>query len=79
MAIENRVRELIDRQFADKGEPVNLTRVQEATGLNFATVSRWYKDQVTNVNFATLETWCKYFNCDVGDVLKIKPTKKGKG
>lgn len=78
MAIENRCKELIDRKFAASGEPVTLSRVQEATGLNFNTVSRWYRGQVSSINFETLETWCNYLNCDVGDLLKrSEPTKKG--
>lgn len=77
MMVINRVPELLATKFGG-AENVNLTRVQEATGLNYATVSRWARNQVDRVNFDTLDVWCKYFACEVGELLtRVTDEKAG--
>lgn len=76
MAIVNRVPELLANKFA--GAKVNLTKVQEDTGLNYLTVSRWARNRIDRVNFDTLETWCKYLGVDVGEILvRVTDEKAG--
>lgn len=74
--IINRVPQLLRRKFGE--ERVNLSRVQEETGLSYSTVHRWATDKVDRADFPMLEIWCDYFDCNVGDILervKDKPDK----
>lgn len=65
--ITNRVPELLRVKFGK--QKVNLTRVMEDTGLTYSTVHRWAHDRVDRADFPVLDAWCKYFSCDVGDLL----------
>ncbi len=71
MAVINRVPELIAQKFGGENKIV-LLQVQSETGLNYATVSSWVKNQVTRADFPILEKWCKYLNCGIGDLLIYK-------
>lgn len=66
--IRNRVAELLAVKFggADK---VNLAEVHRATGLAYDTVQDWYMNRVQRFDAPKLEAWCKYFGCQVGDLL----------
>lgn len=68
--IVNHIPDLLEAKFS--GE-VNITRVQEETGLNYGTVSRWLKRRVDRADFPVLEAWCKYLNVQVGDILEYAP------
>lgn len=66
--IVNRVPALVAKKFggADK---VSLKQVERDTGLTYATVSSWMKNQINRADFPTLVIWCEYLNCSVGDLL----------
>lgn len=70
--IHCRVKELTDQKFGG-AKNVNLKDIERATGLNYITVSRWYKGQVDRIDFPTLAKWCKYFECGAGDLLVYQP------
>jgi DNA-binding Xre family transcriptional regulator len=72
MAVINRVPDLVAEKFGGR-EKVNLTRVQEETGLNYGTVLSWMKGHVNRADFNILEVWCKYLGVGVGEILVYKP------
>ncbi len=76
MPIENRVPELVADKFGGV-DRINLTHIQEATGLGWQTVSRWVKGNVTRIEPETLEAWCDYLGVEPGDILKYKPRSGG--
>ncbi|ADL13533.1 helix-turn-helix domain-containing protein [Acetohalobium arabaticum] len=49
---------------------VNIQDVHEGTGINRNTISRLYHDKLKRVDFDTLNRLCKYFDCQVEDVLE---------
>ena len=48
---------------------VNIQDVHEATGINRNTISNLYHGKLKRVDFKTLDRLCKYFECQVGDIL----------
>ena len=75
MPVINHLPELVAKKFGGKNE-INLSKVQEETGLNYATVSSWVKGHVNRADFNILEVWCKYLGVEVGDILVYEPEKK---
>jgi DNA-binding Xre family transcriptional regulator len=53
------------------GEDYNLSDVQREVGLSYPTVHAWVKKPQTRVDLDSLEVWCNYFNCGVGDIIKV--------
>lgn len=68
MPVKNKVPELVAAKFGGV-ENINLSRVKEATGLNYATVSAWVNDEVKRADFPILERWCEYLGVQPGDIL----------
>lgn len=54
---------------------VNMKQIERDTGLTYATVSAWLKDQINRVDFPTLAIWCKYLDVQPGDILKYEADK----
>ena len=57
-------------------EKVNIQDVHEGTGLNRNTISNLYHEKVKRIDFNTINQLCKYFNCQVGDILIYKEDKQ---
>lgn len=51
---------------------LNIIDVARATNLNRNTVSLLYRETAQRLDFETLEALCKFFDCDVGDLLEYK-------
>lgn len=58
---------------------VRITDVYNATGVSRSTLTKMWKGETLMVRFDVLDTLCKYFDCEVGDFIKLVPdTKKPK-
>ena len=53
-----------------------MKEFSEKTGLDKNTISNWYNQKVTRFSSETLEIMCKFFNCQVGDLLIFVPDKE---
>lgn len=71
MRVINRVPELVAAKFGGE-EEINLTLIQQETGMNYRTVSAWVKGHVTRADFPVLAKWCSYLGVEVGDILKYE-------
>lgn len=49
---------------------LNITDVARATNLNRNTVALLYRETAKRVDFETLEALCKFFECEVGDLVE---------
>lgn len=65
--MKNKLPELVAQRF-ENGE-INISKVQEATGMTYRSVSDWVKGRVTRVDLDVLEKWCKYLKVQPGDIL----------
>ena len=67
MPIEFRLRELLaDRELTQ-------TKLQQATGLAYSTISELYHGKVRRIDVGTLETLCRVLECDVGALVRYVP------
>jgi len=64
---------LIARREQDTGERLTYGRLAEKTYLSARTISRVAENQAGRVDLTTLDKLCKFFDCDVGDILYHVP------
>jgi putative transcriptional regulator len=64
---------LVARREQDTGEKLTYGRLAEKAGLSARTISRLAENQADRVDLTTLDKLCKFFDCDVGDVLYYVP------
>lgn len=72
MPVINHVPELVAEKFGGK-DKINITRVQEGTGLTYVTARKWIVGDVGRFDPAALVAWCKYLDVGVGDLLEYVP------
>lgn len=51
---------------------VNIQEVHEATKINRNTISNLYHDKLKRIDFYTIDRLCKYFDCEVKDLLEYE-------
>lgn len=76
MTVKSRLPELVAEKFGGK-EHINYSKIAEATGLTYSTVTSWVKGRVDRADFPVLDKWCKYLNCQVGDILVYEADQDG--
>ena len=47
----------------------SISELSRITKLNRRTLTNLYDEKSNGIDFSTLEALCKYFNCQVGDIL----------
>ena len=50
---------------------LKIMDVARDTGLNRNTVTLLYKETAQRIDFSVIETLCRYFNCEVGELLEV--------
>ncbi|MGM0602069.1 MAG: helix-turn-helix domain-containing protein [Bacillota bacterium] len=50
-----------------------MLELSKKTGLDKNTVSNWYNQKVSRFPANTIDTLCKFFDCQVGDLLVYIP------
>lgn len=50
---------------------INITELSEETGISRNALSNLYNEKGKGINYQTLDTLCRYFECDVADLLKF--------
>ena len=51
---------------------VTIQDIHLNTGLSRNTIANLYYDRATRIDYETINKLCDYFNCEVGDLLKIE-------
>lgn len=52
---------------------LKIADVARATELNRNTITLLYKETASRIDFQTINSLCRYFNCEVSDVLEYIP------
>lgn len=52
-----------------------ITTVAQNTGISRTTLTSIYFKRCKSITNDTLEKLCKYFQCDIGDLIEIKTEK----
>jgi len=73
MPIENRVSTLLGARRE------GITDLARGAGISRTTAHTLYYGTATRLDFPTLEKLCRYFGCDVGDLLHFVPEATAHG
>ena len=74
--IRIRLPELIAKKAFHEGRRVELTEVAAATGIHRSTLSKLIHARGHNLTASNLDRLCRYFQCDVQDVLTYVPDEE---
>lgn len=51
---------------------LKVSDLARETGINRGTITRLYNETAIRVDFNVLEALCRYFECQVGDLIEVK-------
>ena len=69
--MKHKLVELMAKRQSDTGERITVTAVAEGTGVNKQTLYNWINDGVTRFDSDTVVRLCRYFECDLNDLVYI--------
>jgi putative transcriptional regulator len=61
--------------MASRTPKLSQNRLAAETGLGITTVNRLFNNNFSRIDTNTVMTLCKYFSCELGDLLTLKPCK----
>ena len=71
--IRFRLKELLaEKEFSER-KVISLTEVASVTGINRMTLSRIANHPGTNTGTENIDKLCKYFNCEVSNLMQYIP------
>lgn len=68
----NRLPKLIGEKGAKENRLINISDLARETGISRFTLHKWMKNELEQYRADTIESLCKYFRCDVGDLLYVE-------
>lgn len=74
MAVKNRLVVLMGELQAKESRPITAATVARETGLTRQVISKWMRGEVTEFRGVMVEQLCRYFKCEVGDLLYVDPS-----
>ena len=54
---------------------VNQAKLSKDTGISPSVISRYYNNNFNNINKNDIDELCSYFECSVGDLIKLEEVK----
>lgn len=76
MVVKNRVLALMGEKQARENRPINGAIVAREVGLTRQAISKWIKGDISHFSSDTIIALCKYFECEIGDLLYIEAVNK---
>jgi putative transcriptional regulator len=76
MKVNSRLKILISERELATGRRLGIRTVAEEAHASVSTVQRLINNTIRRVPLDDLAALCKYFECEVGDILKYTPTDK---
>lgn len=67
----NRLPALIGQKQVNENRVINVATIAQETGLSRQTIYSWLNNELQRFDKDTIEILCKYFKCDVGDLLTV--------
>ena len=65
---------LLIAQKADaENRKISFRTVAKETGIPASTISRFSTNKISRFESETIEAFCKYFKCNVGDIIYYHP------
>ena len=72
MPINSRFGVLLAEKEAKEKRNIPLVEVERATGVTRKTLQQWASNRVSRFDTPVLVALCKYFRCQVGDLLTFE-------
>lgn len=69
--VVSNVLKLVSQKQIRDGRIINVATIARDTGLNRLTVNAWVKNDLSRFDSDTIIALCRYFECDIGDLLSI--------
>ena len=70
--LRTRILQLIQKYEQEKGKRVTQVEIANCVGVSEPTIIRWIRNDLKRLDSRTVEKLCKFFNCEVGDLLYIE-------
>ncbi len=74
--IKSKLKLLIAQREVTTGEKITYESLAAEVGLSKNALNRLAENKTDRVEFATLDKLCRYFQCDIGDLLAYAPEDK---
>jgi DNA-binding Xre family transcriptional regulator len=71
MTVISKLPALIGAKQTRENEVLSVARLSKETGVPKQTIYNWLTGEVRRFDADIIEKFCKYFACDVGDLLTI--------
>ncbi len=76
--IRSKLKLLIAQREVATGEKITYESLSAATDLSKTTLNRLAEGKTDRVDFLTLDKLCRYFECDLGDLLTYVPDEQAR-
>lgn len=67
----NRLPALIGQKQSQENRVINVKILSQETGISRQTLYKWLEGKLDRFEAETIEKLCRYFHCDIGDLLTI--------
>jgi DNA-binding Xre family transcriptional regulator len=69
--VVSRVKFLLEEKEKREGRRISYRKVVEETGVSLTSIQNWIAGNATQYREEQILALCRYFNCEVGDLLQI--------
>lgn len=69
MSVSNRFAILLGEKITKEKRNISIAEVARSTGIAARTLLVWYNNQITRYDKPVIEALCKYFECDVCQLI----------
>lgn len=70
---------LVNIKEQREGRRITNKEIARSTGVSMPTITRWMRNEVSKIDTPVLEAFCRYFECDIADLLYLEPNADGAG
>jgi putative transcriptional regulator len=70
--IKSKLKLLIVQRELDKNQKITYESLANEVGLSKTTLNRLAENKTERIDFLTLDKLCRYFECDVGNLLNYR-------
>ena len=72
MRVVSQVLRLVSEKQIQENRVINTATIARETGLSRLTVGSWLRNEVKRFDEESIVVFCKYFECDIGDLLVLE-------
>ncbi len=76
MAININLKQLIFKKQLEENKSISVVEVVKKTGISHRTISMYLQNKNHNITAKNIEKLCRYFNCEISDLLDLDPSLK---